>query len=46
MDSPIVSGNRPRVRDGDLLLPLPEIWSAGSPIPACPGKRSPYTARR
>ena len=22
----IVGGNRPRVRDGDLLLPLPEIW--------------------
>jgi hypothetical protein len=22
----IVGGNRPRIRDGDLLLPLPEIW--------------------
>lgn len=22
----IVGGNRPRVRDGDLVLPLPEIW--------------------
>ena len=26
----IVGGNQPQVRDGDLLLPLPEVWRGRS----------------